>query len=230
MMRNRALTFSLLVLLAAGAGKMFADELVLLTPKSEKLNVNSMVTISWDYTFMEWQPQNAEQRKLRIELYRGWISESLIAEVDCNSSGYSWKVPALDQTARRIVITMANKPSLRAMSPEFKIVHPAIIVTKVPFKVFSAIKILVPQAGETYLIGSTMHITWDTDKIADHPQVWVQTCWPNHSAAAGAFPTANSGHIDWNIQETQENDLCIKVWTHGGDHTGFSGVFHIKKP
>ena len=229
-MGKRALTFALLALLAAGTGRMFADELVLFTPTNDKLNVNSTVTISWNYSFMEWQPQNAEQRKLRIELYRGWFNESQIAEVDCNSNNFAWKVPALDQSARRIVITMVNKPSLHAMSPEFKIIHPSIVATNVTFKVFSVIKILVPQAGETYLIGSTMHITWDTSKISDHPQVWVQTCWPNHTLAAGAFPTANNGHLDWNIQETQENDLCIKVWTHGGDHTGFSGVFHIKKP
>lgn len=225
-MKNRALTFTLMLLLATGAGKMFADELILLTPTSDKLFIDSTVTIKWDYTFLEWQPQNAEQRKLRIELYVGWFSESVIAEVDCNNNSYSWKVPALDQRTRRIVITMASKPSLHAMSPEFKIIPR---LQAAPF-LAHAVKITVPQAGETYLIGSTMHITWNTNNIAEHPQVWVQTCWPNHTAAAGAFPTANNGHLDWLIQETQENDLCIKIWTHGGDHTGYSGVFHIKKP
>ena len=174
-MKNRALTFTLMLLLATGAGKMFADELVLLTPTSDKLFIDSTVTIKWDYTFLEWQPQNAEQRKLRIELYVGWFSESVIAEVDCNNNSYAWKVPALDQRTRRIVITMASKPSLHAMSPEFKITPR---LQAAPF-LAHAVKITVPQAGETYLIGSTMHIAWDTRNIADHPQVWVQTCWPN---------------------------------------------------
>jgi len=229
-MNKLALPVALLFLALAGAERVCADELRLLKPTSDKLLAGRTVTISWDYTLMEWQPQTAAERKLRIDLLKGQAFESKIVEVDLNSNKYSWKVPTLDQSLRKIKIYMVQKPSLSACSASFKITPPIQgILTQSPVASNSPIAVYTPVAGNSYNIATNMFISWDTTKIADHGKVWLQVCWADHSGAGAPYLTANNGYYYWYINETGENDLCIKIWTTDSKHTGFSGVFHVKK-
>jgi hypothetical protein len=91
------------------------------------------------------------------------------------------------------------------------------------------IAVTSPVAGQPCKIGTTVTIRWDTSKIASYGYVWVQICWPNHTAAGGAFPTPNTGSLDWKIAETAENTLCAKVSTQDDKWVGYSGNFNVKK-
>jgi hypothetical protein len=85
-----------------------------------------------------------------------------------------------------------------------------------------------PETGKNYYIGGTVPIQWSKAKIQNYGYVWLQVCYPDGQAAAGAYTTSNTGNYDWELKEKTGGSYRIKVWTHDKKYAGISGVFHIK--
>ncbi len=243
---KRIVTILFVLGLGLAAGGLMADEISIQAPTPGKeYAVGSTLTIRWQSWFMEWLPQTAEQRKMAIKL---WVYDAAsqghpisgafpleIATVDVESGHFDWRVQDLVSPWNQgfyFELSMVHKPSILVGSPPFTITKRRLAVrppVTASAALLHSIEVYSPAAGQNCYIGSTVTIRWKKDRIAGYGQVWVQVCWPDHSTAAGAFPTANTGSLDWPIKETQENTLCVKVFTPDDKFVGYSKSFYIKK-
>lgn len=231
----------LIIGLIAAAGCLSADEIIMLKPVSGTYKAGTTMDISWTYQFMEWLPSTTAQKQMVITLreyaqqYQGAVPSSPfldIATVDVNSLHCTWQVGNYSTNWEGFILTVRMKehPAIFAQSQPFKIDKTQI--QRVPAKAVAVdrnIPVTAPVAGQNCKIGTTVTIRWDKSKIASYGYVWVQICWPNHTAAGGGFTTSNTGSLDWPIAETAENTLCVKVWTHDDKWFGYSGNFYVKK-
>ena len=219
----------------------FGDEIKVMAPAGGEFNVGSQVTIRWDYTFLGWTPGTAAEKRMQIDLFnsgsRGGPTrgagtqptfDRTIAVVDVYGTNYAWTVANSPGDNRFIRITMLAKPFLTAMSAPFTIKgFTAVTGPKAPLKI--GIRITSPEAGKTYYIGDTVPVQWERTVIPEGGTVWLQVCYPDHVTCGGSYPVANSGTFSWTISDTEGYDGCIKITSHDDQHTGYSGMFHVRK-
>ena len=237
----RKIQGALLVIgLVAAAGRLSADVITVLKPVSGTYKAGTIMDIAWTYQFMEWLPSTAAQRQMVVSLHeynkqingpvKGGIFTDIVT-VDVNAGHCTWNVDNVQTNWDGFIFTvhMKENPAISAQSQPFQIEKR--LLPRIPMKAAADIPIAVtsPVAGQPCKIGTTVTIRWDTSKIASYGYVWVQICWPNHTAAGGAFPTPNTGSLDWKIAETAENTLCAKVSTQDDKWVGYSGNFNVKK-
>jgi len=208
-----------------------ADEVRITDPVGGTYRNGAVLTIKWDYTFLEHYPKTADEKKMDILLRHHdsakWVGT--MTTVDVLSRGYTWTIANITPGTYVLYFAKPNAP-LRgtcAISKPFTIEagrQPAL-----PSPIAS-IRITSPVAGKSYDIGSTVKIQWDTARIANQPTVWLSVCWPDGKVAAGAFPAQNTGSYDWTINETAENSLRICISTIDKKLKGTSGTFFVKFP
>ena len=223
------------------AGPLSADEITVLKPAAGTFNAGALMEIQWTYTFLEWTPANAAQRQMVISIHQYGKDYGLrpvpgtssveIATVNLDTLKYAWRVPNYTSNWDGFILRleMKERPSIYAYSPPFEIRKGPVVKPPLPVGLKTIIPITSPTAGQSYKIGSTMPIRWDKEKIKGYGSVWLQVCWPDHTADWGSFPTSNTGSYDWKIAETAENTLCIKIYTQDEKCVGYSGNFKIIK-
>jgi hypothetical protein len=230
----------LVVMLAVAAGRLSADVITVLKPVGGTYKAGTNMDITWTYQFMEWLPATAAQRQMVVTL-REYVQQPAgpvptgayldIAAVDVNAGRCAWKVGNVSTNWAGFIITvhMKENQAIHAQSQPFQI--EMVQLPKIPVKVAAniAIPVTSPAAGQNCKIGTTVTVRWDKSKIASYGYVWLQVCWPDHTAAGGAFPTTNTGSYDWKIAETAESTLCVKVSTQDDKWIGYSGNFNVKK-
>ena len=223
------------------AGLLTADEIRILKPTAGTYIAGSSMEIKWTYTFLEWLPKNAAQRQMVISIHQygkdygpGPVPSTTfleLATVDLDTLRYMWKVGdyATNWDGFILKFAMKERPSIYAYGAPFQIRKGLAEKPRIPVALKTLIAITSPVAGQSYKIGSTMPIRWDKEKIKSYGSVWIQVCWPDHTANWGSFPTSNTGSFDWKIAETAENTLCIKIYTQDEKCVGYSGNFKIVK-
>ncbi len=230
----------LIIGLVAAAGRLSADVITVLTPFSGTYKAGTNMDITWTYQFMEWLPSTPAQRQMVVSLHeynkqiKGPVKGGIftdIATVDVNAGHCTWKVDNVQTNWDGFIFTvqMKENPGIFAQSQPFQIEK--IQIPRIPVKSVADFNIQVtsPAADQNCKIGTTVTIRWDKSKIASYGYVWLQICWPNHTAAGGGFTTSNTGSLDWKIAETAENTFCVKVWTQDDKWVGYSGNFYVKK-
>ena len=160
------------------------------------------------------------------------IKEAYIEEADLVKSKdntYTGQVKISLKLGKYFVIAAATTnlgPDSLAVGP----VHFSVARLKKVFVKTNWIKITSPEAGKDYYIGYDVPIEWDTEKIAKYGYVHIQICWPDGEPAGGTFPVQNTGSHVWEVKETAENSLRLKIFTHDKKYSGMTGTFNIKFP
>ncbi len=241
MRRETVLGVTLLGLVVL-AGLARADEIKVLQPNGGTYAAGSALVIKWDYTFMEGMPQTAAEKAMRIELLHftetgagghgggtAWTLDRTIAEVDVLATKYTWAIPLFVGGPNQVIrITMVKRPALTATSAPFTITR-AMVAQPQAVPAALGIQVSSPEGGKTYYIGDTVPIVWSKALLQDQGNVWLFVCWPDRTTCGGGYPVANSGSYSWTIAEAEPHDLVVKVLSHDEKHSGFSGVFHVKR-
>lgn len=208
-----------------------ADEIRITNPVGGTFRNGAVLTIKWDYTFLEHYPKTADEKKMDILLRHydtaKWVGT--IATVDVLARRLTWTIGNVKPGIYVLYFGKSHAPLMGtcAISEPFTIEagqQPAL-----PSPVAS-IRITSPVAGKSYNIGSTVKIQWDTARIANQPTVWLSVCWPDGKPAAGAFPAPNTGSYEWLVAEAAENALRICISTIDKKLKGMSGTFFVTFP
>jgi len=230
----------LIVALAAAAGRLSADQIVVNKPIAGTYRAGSIMDIVWTPQLTGGIPGAGPDRDMVITLrqygqqYGGPVPGTTFEEIataDVGALHYAWKVGDYQTNWDGFILTvkMKTRPSIIGQSQPFKIVKSVIVDMPRQPILLNLIRVTSPAAGQNCKIGTTVTIRWETSKIAPYGKVNLQVYWPNHTPAAGPFLTANTGSFDWKINETAENTLCVKVYTQDGKWAGFSGDFNVVK-
>jgi hypothetical protein len=227
------LLFAFTCCLIALASAARADEVRITDPVGGTYKNGQVLTVKWDYTFLEHYPQTADEKKLEVFVRNYdtsmWLGQ--LTTVDVLSRGYTWSIMNVPPGRYMLYFSKPSEP-LRgtcAISEVFTIEEGTSRFFATPVTAAS-IRITSPAGGKTYVIGSTMRIQWDTSLIANQKNIWLQICWPDGKPAAGAYPAPNTGSYDWKIGETAENSLKVCITTMDEKLKGMSGTFFIKFP
>jgi hypothetical protein len=231
-MRTKLLFVMTCCLLALPAAAS-ADEVRITDPVGGTYKNGAVLTIKWDYTFLEHYPKTADEKKMEIYLRNYdtsmWLGQ--LTTVDVLSRGYTWAIMNVPPGRYMLYFWKESEPARGtcAISEVFTIEQGTGRFFAVP-TTGASIRITSPVGGRSYYIGSTMHIQWDTSLIANQRNIWLQICWPDGKPAAGAYPAPNTGSYDWTIGETAENSLKVCITTMDEKLKGMSGTFSVKFP
>ncbi len=209
-----------------------ADEVRITDPAGGTYRNGQVLTVKWDYAFLEQYPKTAAEKTMEIYMRNYdtsmWVGR--MATVDVLSRGYTWSIKNIPPGRYMLYFSKPSEP-LRgtcAVSEIFTIEAGSSRFYAFPVAALSSIRITSPVGGKVYYIDSTMPIRWDTSRIAGEKTIWLQICWPDGKPAAGAFPAPNTGSYDWLIKETAENSLRVCITTMDEKTKGTSGTFEIK--
>jgi len=170
--------------------------LTILSPNGgETLTAGAAHTITWSST------GNVPSVKLEFSADDG-ASWALIAASAANTGSYTWSVPQNNTTQARIRISdAADGDPVDVSNASFSVAPPA---------AEKSITVISPNGGETWVVGSSRHITWSTsgaiDSVTLHYSIDAGTTWQVIAAA-----TPNTGSQSWTIPATVTTQALVRV-------------------
>ncbi len=114
-----------------------------------------------------------------------------------NAGSYLWEIPDWIRPTVQVRVSDVRNPRIFDVSPG-------------PFQIIGELKILKPQGGESWKVGSHQDVTWKT--LGTIQRVRIEYSADNfHTSMPIAMDAPNTGVYDWQIPDLVGSEIKIRV-------------------